>query len=130
MVCPRFFNDLWSIVDIGARIDVIRAISEAIDIVSKGRHDPLRAHERMRTFYNWENVTERTEKVYEAVMVSKQMDLGEWTRRYCFLLVFSIDKLRRRTLQLDRFAGPIYTIILIVDRLFFVFGMVDAEERC
>jgi hypothetical protein len=58
-----------------ARIDVIRAISEAIDIVSKGKHDPMRAHERVRTFYNWENVTERTEKVYEAVMMSKQMDL-------------------------------------------------------
>jgi phosphatidylinositol N-acetylglucosaminyltransferase subunit A len=71
-----------------ARIDVIRAISEAIDIVSKGKHDPMRAHERVRTFYNWENVTERTEKVYEAVMVSKQMDLEERIQRYCCLLVF------------------------------------------
>jgi phosphatidylinositol glycan class A protein len=74
------------------RIDVVRAISEAIDIVSKGKHDPMRAHERVRTFYNWENVTERTEKVYEAVMVSKQMDLGERIQRYRRLLVFSINK--------------------------------------
>ena len=75
-----------------ARIDVIRAISEAMDIVSKGKHDPMRAHERVRTFYNWENVTERTEKVYEAVMMSKQMDLGERIQRYCCLLVFSTNK--------------------------------------
>jgi hypothetical protein len=52
----------------------------------------MRAHERVRTFYNWENVTERTEKVYEAVIVSKQMDLGERIRRYCCLFVFPINK--------------------------------------
>jgi hypothetical protein len=84
---------------VGARI-VVRAISEAIDIVSMGKTDPMRAHEHVRTFYNWENATERTEKVYEAVVVSKQMDLGEWIQRYCYLLVFSIDKLRRTDLGL------------------------------
>ncbi|KAG6815803.1 hypothetical protein H0H87_011201 [Tephrocybe sp. NHM501043] len=86
--------------------DVFRAISEAINIISAGKHDPQRAHERVKTFYNWEDVTARTEKVYDAVMKSPQMEI--WERM-------------RRTMQLGPFAGPIYTIILIVDCLFFLF---------
>jgi phosphatidylinositol glycan class A protein len=51
---------------------------EAIHIVSEGKHDPVRAHERVKTLYNWAQVTKRTEKVYEAVMKSEQRDL--WSR--------------------------------------------------
>jgi hypothetical protein len=54
-------------------LDVIRALSEAINIVKMGKHDPFRAH---KTFYNWEEVTSRTEKVYDAVLKSRQMDLN------------------------------------------------------
>ncbi|KAK7439825.1 Phosphatidylinositol N-acetylglucosaminyltransferase GPI3 subunit [Stygiomarasmius scandens] len=86
--------------------DVFRAISEAISIVSQGKHDPLRAHKRIKTLYDWGQITERTEKVYDAVMKSEQRDL--WERM-------------QRTMQLGVFAGPIYTIILIVDCLFFMF---------
>jgi phosphatidylinositol glycan class A protein len=59
---------------------VVRAISEAVEIVVAGKHDPLRAHERVRTFYNWEDVTTRTEVVYDAVIKSPQMEL--WERVY------------------------------------------------
>ncbi|KAG6854427.1 hypothetical protein C0991_006971 [Blastosporella zonata] len=93
-------------VNLSVTLDVVRAIAEAIAIVSTGKHDSQRAHERVKTFYNWEDVTERTEKVYDAVMKSPQMDL--WERM-------------QRTMQLGPFAGPIYTIILIVDCLFFLF---------
>ncbi|KAF9057182.1 glycosyltransferase family 4 protein [Panaeolus papilionaceus] len=86
--------------------DVIRAFSEAIDIVQKGKHDPIRAHERVKTFYNWDEVTSRTEKVYDAVLRSRQLEL--WERI-------------ERTMDLGPFAGPIYTIILLVDCLFFLF---------
>ncbi|KAG5635366.1 hypothetical protein H0H81_011541 [Sphagnurus paluster] len=86
--------------------DVFRAISEAIDIVRAGKHDPQTAHERVKTFYNWEDVASRTEKVYDAVIKSPQMEL--WERM-------------QRTMELGPFAGPIYTIILIVDCLFFLF---------
>ncbi|KAG6917608.1 hypothetical protein DXG01_001837 [Tephrocybe rancida] len=86
--------------------DVFRAMSEAINLVSAGKHDPQKAHERVKTFYNWEDVATRTEKVYDAVVKSPQMEL--WERM-------------RRTMQLGPFAGPIYTIILIVDCLFFLF---------
>jgi len=59
-------------------VDVIRALSEAIRIVSQGRHDPIRAHERIKEFYNWNQVAERTEVVYDTVLKSEPRDL--WTR--------------------------------------------------
>ncbi|KII91315.1 glycosyltransferase family 4 protein [Plicaturopsis crispa FD-325 SS-3] len=85
--------------------DVVRAMVEAIDIVSRGRHDPMRAHDRVKSFYNWDDVAARTEKVYDAVLRSPQRDL--WARMM-------------RTMQLGPYAGPIYTIILVVDCLFFM----------
>ena len=56
------------------------------------KHDPFQAHERVKTFYSWEDVTSRTEKVYDAVLKSKQMDLMERIQRYELLLLstFSI----------------------------------------
>ncbi|CAL1708571.1 unnamed protein product [Somion occarium] len=86
--------------------DVIRAMSEAIAIVSQGKHDPHRAHEFIKGFYDWASVAERTERVYEAVFQTEPYDF--WTRMY-------------RTLDLGRFVGPIYAIILLVDCLFFMF---------
>ena len=62
--------------------DVIRAISEAINIVRMGKHDPSQAHERIKTFYNWEEVTSRTEQVYDAVLKSRQMALMEHIQQY------------------------------------------------
>ncbi|KAJ7201570.1 glycosyltransferase family 4 protein [Mycena pura] len=85
--------------------DVCRAVGEAIRIVAEGRHDPHRAHARVKTFYDWDHVTARTEAVYDAAMKAPQLDLCERMRR---------------TMQLGPFAGPIYTIILIVDCLFFL----------
>ncbi|KAG1779343.1 glycosyltransferase family 4 protein [Suillus placidus] len=79
--------------------DLIRALSEAVAIVSKGQHDPIDAHQRVKNFYNWGEVAERTE-------ISEQKDL--WARM-------------QRTMELGPFAGPIYTIILVVDCLFFLF---------
>lgn len=58
--------------------DLIRALSEAVAIVSNGQHDPMEAHQRVKNFYNWGEVAERTEIVYDAVVKSEQKDL--WTR--------------------------------------------------
>ena len=52
------------------------------------KHDPFQAHERIKTFYNWEEVTSRTEKVYDAVLKSRQMDLMERIQR-CVLQLFT-----------------------------------------
>ncbi|KAH9477452.1 Phosphatidylinositol N-acetylglucosaminyltransferase gpi3 subunit [Psilocybe cubensis] len=85
--------------------DVIRAISEAIEIIQNGRHDPIQAHERIKQFYNWEDVAERTEKVYDTVLKTPQIDLMERIHR---------------TMDIGPFAGLIYTIILLVDCIFFL----------
>lgn len=58
--------------------DVVRAMSEAIELVQAGKHDPLAAHERVRGFYDWKDVGERVERVYENVMKSEPY--GFWTR--------------------------------------------------
>ncbi|KAI0827160.1 transferase [Trametes gibbosa] len=86
--------------------DVVRAVSEAIERVSTGKHDSAGAHERIKGFYDWKEITQRTETVYDSVMNSAPVDF--WTRL-------------RRTLDLGRFAGIIYAIIMIVDHLFFMY---------
>ncbi|KAN0085692.1 glycosyltransferase family 4 protein [Tylopilus felleus] len=86
--------------------DVFRALSEAIDIVRWGTHDPLEAHARVKRFYDWTYVAERTEAVYDAVVRSEPIDF---------------EMRVRRTMSLGPFAGLIYTTILIVDCLFFLF---------
>ena len=60
------------------RIDVIRAMSEAIRIVQAGAHDPQRAHERIRGFYDWSEVADRVENVYTNVLRTPPYDF--WTR--------------------------------------------------
>ncbi|RDX54762.1 transferase [Lentinus brumalis] len=86
--------------------DVVRAMSEAIRLVSAGKHDPHKAHERVRGFYDWRDVAQRTEAVYDSIMKSQQYDF--WTRMH-------------RTLDLGPVAGIIFGIILVVDCLFFMF---------
>ncbi|KAI9507190.1 transferase [Russula earlei] len=84
--------------------DVFQAMSEAIAHIKQGEHDPHRAHERIRGFYDWARVAERTEVVYRDVLRTPPYPL--WTRI-------------QRTMGLGPFVGPIYTMILIVDCLFF-----------
>lgn len=62
--------------------DVFRAVSEAVDIVSKGQHDPWKAHGRIKEFYDWSKVCIRTEKVYDTVIRSPQMDMMRRIQRY------------------------------------------------
>jgi len=108
--------------------DVIRAISEAICIVRQGKHDPFRAHERIKTLYNWEEVTARTERVYDTVLKSRQIELMERIER-CVSPLFREFEFAltgpltcdRRTMSLGPFAGLIYTIILLVACVFFLF---------
>lgn len=86
--------------------DLIRATSHAIRHVLSGSHSPHKAHERVRGFYSWEDVAERTERVYADVMASAPYDF--WTRV-------------SRNMSIGRYFGPIFTIILLVDCLFFAF---------
>ncbi|THH18290.1 hypothetical protein EW146_g2663 [Bondarzewia mesenterica] len=94
--------------------DVFEAMSEAIRIVSRGEHDPHLAHERIKGFYDWSEVAQRTEVVYQNVMNSESHDLWERIKR-------QVSNITALTRSLGPFAGPIFTIILIVDCLFFMF---------
>ncbi|KAI0702065.1 transferase [Cerioporus squamosus] len=60
--------------------DVVRAMSEAIRLVSAGKHDPHKAHARIRGFYDWRDVAQRTEAVYDSVVKSPPHDF--WTRMH------------------------------------------------
>lgn len=60
--------------------DIVRAMSEAIRLVSAGKHDPHKAHERIKDFYGWHEISQRTELVYESVMKSPPYDF--WTRMH------------------------------------------------
>ncbi|KAF8324277.1 glycosyltransferase family 4 protein [Cantharellus anzutake] len=84
--------------------DVVRALSEAIEYVGQGKHDPHMAHARIKGMYDWGDVATRTEIVYRTVAESQTLSL--WDRIV-------------RTMTLGRFAGPIFTIILVMQCLFF-----------
>ncbi|CAE6475271.1 unnamed protein product [Rhizoctonia solani] len=86
--------------------DVTHALGEAIDIVTQGKHDPQKAHKRIKSMYSWADVAERTEEIYNWVATKEPRSFWE---RLC------------RTYDLGVFAGPIYVIILVVDCFFFAF---------
>lgn len=86
------------------QIDVVRALAEGIRRVQNGQHDPQAAHSRIKAFYDWALVTERTDAVYDAVLASPERTL--WERL-------------KRSRRLGTFAGLIYCCIMIVDCLFF-----------
>ncbi|KAF8670641.1 Glycosyltransferase family 4 protein [Rhizoctonia solani] len=86
--------------------DVTRALGEAIAIVTKGKHNPQKAHERIRSMYSWTDVAQRTNEIYNWVATKEPLSFWE---RLC------------RTYDLGMFAGPIYVIILVVDCFFFAF---------
>ncbi|QRW19701.1 glycosyltransferase family 4 protein [Rhizoctonia solani] len=86
--------------------DVTRALGEAIAIVTKGKHNPQKAHERIKSMYSWTDVAQRTNEIYNWVATKEPLSFWE---RLC------------RTYDLGMFAGPIYVIILVVDCFFFAF---------
>ena len=64
------------------RLDVFRAISDAVKIVSENQHDPTKAHKRISKFYSWEAVAERTEVVYQQVCCSPEIHLWDRLQKY------------------------------------------------
>jgi phosphatidylinositol glycan class A protein len=78
---------LSQILDQVSIVDVCRAMSEAIAHVSQGGHDPHHAHQRIRGFYDWTRVAERTEVVYREVIAKPPYPL--WTRIQRCVPIFS-----------------------------------------
>jgi phosphatidylinositol glycan class A protein len=66
--------------------DIIRALSRGIETIKAGRHDPVKAHERVKGMYAWSDVAERTEAVYSNAMASPRKDTYERLSRYVPLL--------------------------------------------
>ncbi|KAG8743421.1 hypothetical protein FRC10_012086 [Ceratobasidium sp. 414] len=58
-------------------VDVTRALGEAIDIVTRGKHDPQRAHKRIELMYNWGDVAKRTDKIYSWVVTGEPRSFWE-----------------------------------------------------
>jgi phosphatidylinositol glycan class A protein len=76
--------------------DLIEKISEAIPLVKY--IDPFDLHEQVKNMYNWNDVAERTEKVYDKISTMKQLCLldklkkyyqcGIWAGKlFCFIIV-------------------------------------------
>ncbi|KAL1408126.1 Phosphatidylinositol N-acetylglucosaminyltransferase GPI3 subunit [Vanrija albida] len=65
--------------------DVIRALTHAIHTIEAGRHDPLRAHARIRRMYSWASVAERTEAVYARVLATAPRGTMARLARYASL---------------------------------------------
>lgn len=57
-------------------------MSEAIRLVSQGGHDPQQAHHRIRSFYSWDAVAERTEVVYRKVHDLPELSLWDRLQKY------------------------------------------------
>ena len=57
--------------------DIIRALSRGIETIKAGRHDPVKAHERVKGMYAWSDVADRTEMVYTNALASPRKDTYE-----------------------------------------------------
>ena len=55
-------------------------------MIKNGKHDPFQAHERIKTFYNWEDVAIRTEHVYDAVLKTPQLGLMKRIERFGYFI--------------------------------------------
>ncbi|KAK0496547.1 hypothetical protein EDD18DRAFT_1105656 [Armillaria luteobubalina] len=76
------------------------------------KHDPIHALERIKTFYDWAQVAECTEIVYDTVVKSRQMVLCERVKRVV-RPSRSLKILLDRMMGLGPFERPIYLIILV-----------------
>lgn len=56
-------------------------MSRAIKHVGAGLHDPHKAHARIRDFYSWSQVAERTERAYEFALSRPERSLWERIQR-------------------------------------------------
>jgi phosphatidylinositol glycan class A protein len=65
-----------------ARLDVIRAITEAVEHINSDKHDPQAAHERVKAMYSWEDIAAQVEGVYFQAMVKPHPDYLARFRMY------------------------------------------------
>lgn len=102
--------------------DVTRALSRAIETIREGRHDPMKAHERVRGMYSWSDVAERTEVVYRRAISSPQRDTFQRLSRYALgdVLDSAVLRMFDSLLSLGPVVGPILCLIIAVQHWFFL----------
>ncbi|RKO91063.1 hypothetical protein BDK51DRAFT_36048 [Blyttiomyces helicus] len=86
--------------------DLMESIESAIKIIETSPPDPYSLHEEVNRMYNWSDVAERTERVYEVIMREPRLPL--------------IDRLRR-FYGCGLYAGKLACMIVAVHHLLWVF---------
>ncbi|KAH8552947.1 hypothetical protein BGW37DRAFT_487805 [Umbelopsis sp. PMI_123] len=98
--------------------DLVIAVSKAIHMIRYEVVKPSSFNDELKDKYSWQNVAERTEKVYDLISMTQNSPLIERLRRYygCGL-----------------YAGKIFCMVIALDYLFWVFLEIlfprDAIER-
>ncbi|KNC98673.1 phosphatidylinositol N-acetylglucosaminyltransferase SPT14 [Spizellomyces punctatus DAOM BR117] len=62
--------------------DLVSSLSRAIETIRTDAPNPLRFHQRVKDMYNWSDVAERTEMVYDTIMTDPHLSLVERLQRY------------------------------------------------
>ncbi|TPX34832.1 phosphatidylinositol N-acetylglucosaminyltransferase [Synchytrium microbalum] len=62
--------------------ELVAAVSKAIHLIQSNAISPEALHERVKSMYDWYDVAERTEKVYEQVMQSPERSVADMFERY------------------------------------------------
>lgn len=62
--------------------DLIEKLAKAIPMANSV--DPFKMHEQVKEMYNWEDVAERTERVYDRAMATENGPLIDRLRKYEF----------------------------------------------
>lgn len=61
----------------------MEGLERALDDLRRGNVvDPQTCHNRVSSLYSWQNVTQRTEKVYASVTKGSPKTIGQQLRRY------------------------------------------------
>lgn len=86
--------------------DLVATVAKAIHKIRQREVDGLRFHEEIKRMYSWSDVAERTEKVYEKMLLGRKLPLIERLRRYYGCGVW---------------AGKLFCIVVVVNYLFMIF---------
>lgn len=85
---------------------LVEGIDAAIaDYIAGKQVSPIKAHKRIASFYNWFDVTKRTEVVYNLVEKEKQKNLGKQLASYIpsgvlpYLLIVSLCYIMLQALE-------------------------------
>ncbi|KAI9347033.1 hypothetical protein BDR26DRAFT_911165 [Obelidium mucronatum] len=86
--------------------DLVNSVQIAIERIRTNPPDPFVLHNEVRSMYSWENVAERTERVYERVINTEPVELPERLHNY---------------LRVGVWAGPYSVMIIAVSHLLYCF---------